>query len=149
MPEAYAFDELTKQMVAAQCRGAADAQTRAARIAVDTIVAGLKGTRAAHASQKPAESVRLIVEGMVAGLVLADCDFVAACMDLLRHLTHAAQETSIDPMEMLTWAMEGIALKSPLLPADRVSALGSEIDSEFMGAGAVFSSLCHSAKSAR
>lgn len=146
MDDKYKFDELTRQMVMAAVRGSSAPGPVAAKIATETIVAGLKGVRAAGGPQSPAESVRLITQGMLAGLLLADADFVEACMELLRHLADAAQRASIDPMDMLTWCLEGIAARTPFLPANRVQALESEIDRELMGAGMVFSGLCRKAR---
>lgn len=145
MGERYAFDELTKQMVAQQCLGAGG-PARAADIAAATILAGIRGTRAASAPQTAAESVRLITKGMVAGLLVVDGDVAEAGLALLKALAELAQQTHIDPTEMLTWCLEGLAEQSPLVPPAKVSALGSAIDREFMGAGMLFNTLCREAK---
>ena len=149
MGDKYGFDDLTRVMVAEQCRGQKDAAERAAAIACQTIVAGLKGTRAAGAMQGPADSVRLITKGMVTGLVTADLDFVEASVVLLQHLSDAAEKAGIDPAEMMTWAMEALAEQSAILPADRVNVLEAEVDRNFMGAGSMFSALCNKARKAR
>lgn len=145
MGERYAFDELTKQMVAQQCRGA-DAPARAADIAAATILAGIRGTRAAAAPQTPAESVRLVTKGMVAGLLVVEGNVALAGIELLKALADLAEKTHTDPTEMLTWCLEGIAEQSPLIPPGMVSALSSAIDREFMGAGMIFNTLCRKAK---
>ncbi len=148
MGDKYDFDDLTRAMVAEQCRGQNDAAERAAAIACQTIVAGLKGTRAAGAEQGPAASVRLITKGMVTGLITADLDFVEACVELLQRLSDAAERSGIDPAEMMTWAMEALAEQSAILPADRVGALEAEVDRKFMGAGSIFSAMCNRARQA-
>lgn len=146
MREKYDFDDLTRAMVAERCRGAKDAAELAANIACQTIVAGLKGVRAAGGEQGAAESVRLVTKGMLTGLVTADLDFVEASVFLLQRLSDAAEKTGIDPAEMMTWAMEGMAEQSAILSADRVGALEAAVDQKFMGAGSMFSALCNKAR---
>ena len=145
MGERYAFDELTKQMVSQQCHGA-DAPNRAADIAAATILAGIRGTRSVAEPQTPAESVRLVTKGMVNGLIVVEGDVASAGIALLKALAELAQQTNIDPTEMLTWCLEGLAEQSPLVPPAKISALSAAIDREFMGAGMLFNELCRKAR---
>lgn len=142
---AYRFDELTREMVVSQLRGAPDAPHEAAVIARKTIAAGLRGTRGVAGPPPPGDSVRQICRGMIAGMILLDGDLPRTAVELLTQVGAAADETHTDRTEMMTWALRGIADNARVLPARELMAVTSAIDAQFMGTGELFGRLCHEA----
>lgn len=140
--EKYNFDQLAREMVRSRAAGTPDAPVQAARIARELIVNGIKGTRGAAADQSPHESVRLICKGTISALILLEQKVPEGAVEIMRQLGDAAQELGLDPQEMMTWAMEGVADNAPALSAQQIGAVHSAIDAAFMGAGQVFSELC-------
>ncbi|MFH1723592.1 MAG: hypothetical protein ABII00_03105 [Elusimicrobiota bacterium] len=140
--EKYRFDLLAKEMVVARLKGDPDAPAKAADLARQTIVAGIKGTKAAGSTQPPSESVRLITKGIIAGLLLLEADLAEGSVEILKQLADAGQQVGLESTEMMTWAMEGIADNAPMIQASQLEAIRGAIDSAFMGAGTIFNELC-------
>ncbi|MFC1679791.1 hypothetical protein ACFL2T_06225 [Elusimicrobiota bacterium] len=138
----YHFDHLIREIVVTKLSADPDAAHEAALIAKYMIVVGIMGTGAAGSEQPPEVSVRLITKGMIEGAIVVETDVAEAAVEILQKMADAAQEVSLDPADMMTWAMQGIADSMALLPAEKVSTVHDAIDKAFMGAGEVFSKLC-------
>ena len=145
MPQSDAFDfgKLTKEMVASRLQEVQNAPSVAADIVKATIVAGVKGTAAW--GQDPRQTVAGICEGAMRGLLLIDKDLPAAAGEILARLAGAAQEAALDPQELMTWALEGMARVAPVVPRETVWRMREAIDRRFMGVGEVFDKLCKGA----
>lgn len=139
--DTYHFDQLIREILVSRFQGQRDAEQDAALIAKNMIVVGIVGTGAAGSGQPPRESVRLITKGMMEGTVLIEGDAALAAVEILREMADAAQEVSLDPADMMTWAMEGIADSASILDPARVLAVQNAIEAAFMGAGEVFGKL--------
>lgn len=144
--EGYPFETLMREIVVSRLRGAKDAPEQAAKIAVQAIVVGIKGTQAAGAKQSPAESVRKISQGIIEGMVLLDGDVASTVVEILRRTADAGNQVSLDPADMMTWVMEGIAANAKILTPQQMNKTHDAIDVAFMGAGQVFINLAEKAK---
>src|SRR5687767_13793823 len=100
--ESYNFDRLTREIVTSQLAQDPHAPARAAEIARQTILAGIKSFRAAGASQDFKESIRQICHGTIQGLQLIGKDLPQGAVALLQNLAEAAQQVSLDPSDMMT-----------------------------------------------
>ncbi|MBI4345829.1 MAG: hypothetical protein HY553_03175 [Elusimicrobia bacterium] len=132
--------KLAKEIVTNRLKDVEDAPTVAAEVVKKTIVAGVQATKAR--GEDPHLTVQDVVQGALLGLILIEKDVVAATTAILGRLSEAAQEVHIDPQEMLTWALEGVAKLTPLVERDVLYRIRVAADKQFMGVGEVFDKLC-------
>jgi len=144
IPEEYDFYKLAREITAARLKDAADAP--AAKIACQIIGSCVPGTRQ---RQDPRLSVKEACRGVMAGLLLLDKDLAAASVDILQSMAHLAQEIHLDPADMMTWAMEGIAQVAVLGSPDLKLQIREAIEEKFMGTGEIFGALCEKARGGR
>ncbi|MDD5656775.1 MAG: hypothetical protein PHF00_05915 [Elusimicrobia bacterium] len=134
--DGYDFEKLTREMVAAK---AAKSPATAAEIAVRTIISGVPSTRE---RQDPRLTVVGVCRGAMSGMLLLEGDLVATAVELLRAMGQLSLTAHLDPADLMTWAMEGVAsvvgMGAPILK----SQVRDAIESNFMGAGEVFDGLC-------
>lgn len=138
------FGKLAKDTVSSRLKGIEDTAPVAAEIAHKTIVAAVTSARAK--SEDPAKAVESVCRGTLSGLVLIDKDLVSASMAILGRLAQTAQDVHVDPQELLTWALQGIAKVSPMLSAQALWKLREQIEAKFMGVGPIFDEMCENAR---
>lgn len=137
---AYDFEKLSREIVVSQFKGVPDAPDKTADLVKRTLVAAIKGTR--EAKQAPDEIVRQVVAGSLAGILLIERELPMSAVFILRRTADAAQDVGIDPQEMLTWGLQGIARVMKMVQPPVIVAVQNEIESAFMGAGGIFADLC-------
>jgi uncharacterized protein (DUF111 family) len=125
--EPYFFEPLTREMIVANLKDNPNATTEVAVIARKIIVAAIRGTTAAKASQNPEQSVHQICKGIMEGLLLIEQDLAKAAVQILRNMAEAAQEVHLDPAQMMTWAMEGIAEIAPIVNPQLMNSIQSSV----------------------
>ena len=77
----------------------------------------------------------------MAGMLLIEKDLVATSVELVKSMAHLAQETHLDPADMMTWAMEAIAAVAVLGNSDLRANVREALEHNFMGTGEVFGEL--------
>lgn len=140
MTDSLNLGQLTQAMIVSRLQEVHDAPAIAAEIARKTLVSGVRATQAA--GQSPQDAVREVCKGTMAGLLLIEKDLPAGAVRVLQCIAETAQELHLDPSEMMTWAMEGIAAITPVLSHERRYAIRAAIEEAFLGAGEIFDGLC-------
>ena len=140
MPDRFNFGQLTKEMIVSRLRDIQDAPAVAAEIAKKTIVAGVKSTQSS--AQSPQETVQEICSGTMSGLLLIEKDLPRGAVEILRCLAEAAQELHIDPSELITWAMQGIAKITPFVTPEMRLNICCAIEEAYQGTGEIFTQFC-------
>ena len=138
----YDFEKLAKEIVIAKLKETSDPAALAADVVRQIAVTGLAGTRA---QQEPRVTVAAACRGVMAGMLLSEMDLAKTAVSLLSQMALIAQESSLDPADCMTWAMEGFAPVVKLAPLGAADAVGAAIEQNFMGAGQVFEGILHAA----
>jgi hypothetical protein len=137
--DGYDFDKLTREMVVATLRNSEKAPQQAAQMAATTITSGVLSTRA---RQDPRLTVIGVCRGAMSGILLIEKDMIVTAVELLRSMGNLSHSTSLDPGDLMTWAMEGIASVMPMAAPDLKTRVQEAIEENFMGAGSVFAGIC-------
>jgi len=95
------------------------------------------------------ETVRHCCHGVLTALLLKDKPLHLAAVEMLDRLAHASQDLHVDPTEMMTWTLSGIALLSASASPQAMHAIQEAIGAKFMGAGEVFRELCRQSSAGR
>jgi hypothetical protein len=74
----------------------------------------------------------------MSGMILIERDLPKAAVALLSQMTAIAHESALDPVDCMTWAMEGMAPAVKIAPAGAGDAVCAAIEENFMGVGEVF-----------
>ena len=139
-PDTDNFEKLTREIIKSQLKEspAETAAAAAADIASKIIVAGVTKT---SRRQDPHLTVMGICRGIMSGMLIIDKDLVATSVELVKSMAHLAQETHLDPSEMMTWAVEAIVAVSILGHPDLRADIREALERNFMGTGEVFDGL--------
>ena len=135
--EEYDFEKLAREIVVSRLNGSDNAPAAAAEIAKEVMVTSVKSTKT---RQDPHLTISAVCRGVMSGLLLIEKDMPQAAAVILKELPQIAPE--IEPADVMTWAMEGIASVAMLAGPDKCNAIQARIEQNFMGAGAVFSEIC-------
>ena len=81
----------------------------------------------------------------MSGMFLLEKDLSLTAVAILSQMSVVATETHQDPADLMTWAMEGIAPVVTLAGGHVREEVARAIETEFMGAGEVFSQVCETA----
>ncbi|MBI3549983.1 MAG: hypothetical protein HY078_13175 [Elusimicrobia bacterium] len=127
-------------MITGNLKGAANAPLAASEIARKTIVSGITSTKAA--GQNPKETLEEICYGAMSGIMLIESDLPQTAVLILKSMNEVAHELHMDPSELMTWAMGGIARISAVTPLQTSFRIREAIEEEYQGAGEVFGQLC-------
>jgi len=141
MASAHPIQSKVQADAVAALKDSPDAYAAAARVAADLVASALRS-----GPHPPREVVLHACHGAMAALVLQEKDPAKGAVQLMRSLGDVAQTTGTDPMDMMTWAMEGIARIAPLLQPAPLYSMREAIENAFMGAGTLFNELCAKAK---
>ena len=139
-PETYDFEKLAREIITSRLKElpAEAAAAAAAEVASKIIVAGVAST---GRRQDPHLTVMGVCRGIMAGMLLIEKDLVATSVELVKSMAHLAQETHLDPADMMTWAMEAIAAVAVLGNSDLRANVREALEHNFMGTGEVFGEL--------
>lgn len=140
MADAMEFGGITKEMIVSNLKGAEDAPKVAADIVAQTIAAGIPSAKAS--GKDPKDAVEEICFGAMSGLLLLEKDIPKSAILIIKSMAELSQKVGIDPSELMTWAMSGIARITPMTSIQVREEIRSLIEADYMGAGEVFSSLC-------
>ncbi|MDX6770401.1 MAG: hypothetical protein SF051_12775 [Elusimicrobiota bacterium] len=140
--DAFDFEQLAKDIVTSRLKEAGEAPAACAEVARKMIVSGVTST---GAKQDPRRTVIGVCQGVMGGALLLEKDLAAIAIALLSEVAAMADELHLDPSEMMTWAMEGIARVCHVSGALAESSVQDAIEAKFMGAGEAFSALCREA----
>ncbi|MBI4677902.1 MAG: hypothetical protein HY748_10000 [Elusimicrobia bacterium] len=135
----YDFEPLSREIVVNRLRDADDPCRAAAKTARDIILPALKATLPA---QEPRITAYQVCRGVTTGILAISKDVPETALAILEMTAEIAAEGSLEPADLMTWAMEGIASVMYLAGPEIRSAVHSAIEGRFMGAGAIFSDLC-------
>ena len=135
MDNALELEKSAREAAQARMAGGAEAAAAAAAAARE-IWAGARARKAGS----PASLLPAISRGAMNAVYLSQGDLAGAAIKLLRELPDPA--ATQDPMQTMSWIMEGLAAAAVLAGDATRSEIESRIDSELMGAGAVFRELC-------
>ena len=138
----YDFEKLAREITAERLRDLSGAPAAAAEIAAKIIASAVNSTKDHHGERI---TVVGVCRGVMTGLVMIDKELPDAAIAILQRMTTLAQELHLDPMETMTWAMEGIAAVAVVSQAEAKNAIRGRIDERFMGAGEIFGRLCEEA----
>lgn len=139
----YDFEKLAREISAERLKGLENAADGAAEVAAKIIASSIQSTRD---KQAPGETVTAVCRGVMAGLTLCGKELPEPAVAILSKMAALAAELNLDPQEMMTWGMAGIADIAVVASAQAPYAVSQAIDAKFMGAGEVFNGLCEKAK---
>lgn len=145
-PEAHPLKEKTQDFVQKRIKNAGDPFEAASHAADEIIGAAVRKTEGKPGAISKADIVRDVCHGAMAGLLLADLDIAKGAVVLIGSMAEVAQEIKVDPAELLTWSLEGVARLTPLVSLQRMSDVGHAIDAQFMGTAEIFRELCRKAQ---
>lgn len=138
----YDFEKLAREITAERLRELSGAPVAAAEIAAKIITSAITSTKG---RQPERVTVMGVCRGVMTGMVMIDKELPEAAIAILLKMSVLAQELHLDPMEMMTWAMEGIAAVAVVAQAEVKEAIRNRIDEKFMGAGEIFGRFCDAA----
>lgn len=139
----FNIDQLTKEMVVARLSELGDPCTAASDVAKRTLLAALRGRDTFDAEGR--EIVTAVCQGAMTGLLLSEQDLVKGAVQLLHRVCEAATELHLDPTELMEHAMRGIVDIRRFAEREKLMAMSAAIETEFMGAGTVFSRILYEA----
>lgn len=131
--------QLTKQMVSLRLKELKEPAEVIQAIVLETLTTYLKGLKETHPEVK--EGVKEVARGAVIALLAREEMLGRGVVAVLRGVQEAALTQQLDPMTVMTWALEGIADLRRFVPMESLYPIVSEIDREFMGAGEVIRKL--------
>ena len=131
----FSIEGLAKEIVVAQLKAVEDPPAAAGAVAKDIVVKAVTSTQA---KQNPHVTVSAACKGVMAGMLLLEKDLPRTAVSILQQMGAVAQETSLDPAELMTWAMEGIAPVAAVAGEEARFKVQESIEAAFMGAGEVF-----------
>jgi len=102
-------------------------------------------SRASHAAKDNHHAIVSVSKGVMAAMKLKGGDLPEMAVQMLKSLSNMTLMTRVDPQDIMTWVMEGIAEASFGAASDVRGAIGDHIESQFQGAGEVFAQLCEKA----
>jgi hypothetical protein len=121
-------------------QGAKATPDHMARIVVEQI------TSAARASQDQRRAVISACRAALEDLNLVGMDLSALTIQVLRGLSRISLMVRVDPQDVMTWVMEGVAEVAVTLGEDACERMAKAIEHEFIGAGPAFAELCGQAR---
>ncbi len=139
----YDFEKLSREIIVSRLGPVENTPAASAEIARKIIVAAVLSTKE---RQDPRLTVAAVCRGIIDGLLLLNKDLAQPAVALLKLMHEIANEVPLDPADLMTWAMEGIAAAAATSGAQAQQAIQASIDETFMGAGEVFSRLCERRK---
>jgi hypothetical protein len=141
-------EKLTREVVTRRLKNtpAEAAAAAAAEIAQKAIVERLPVQSQRH---DPHLTVTGACRGVMSGMLLIDKDLILTSVELVKSMAPIAQETRLDPADMMTWAMEAIAAISLMGPPDLGTNIREALEQNFMGTGEVFGELLAKAAKSR
>jgi hypothetical protein len=140
MPDNYNFGQLTKEIIVSQLKNSPNASIAAAELARKTIISGVHATKAS--GQNPKETVEEICYGTMSGVLLIAQDLTPAALEILRYSAEISNQLGIDPSDLMTWAMTGIAKIATATPMETLYKIRAAIEEEYEGVAEVFTKIC-------
>ena len=141
-PEEYDFEKLAKEIVSTRLKEEKGADEAVGEVVRKIVTAAVLGTKA---RQDPRLTILAAVKGAMNGVLLAEGNLATAGTAVLQQMANIASETSLDPQETMTWAMESLAAAAVMSTPEAQSAMHNAIEEKFMGAGSVFNELVQKA----
>lgn len=142
--DAFDFEQMAKDIVTDRLKSVApdEVPSVSADIVRDIVVSGVAST---GAKQDPRMTVSGTCRGAMGGLLLLEKDLPSAAVAILAESAAIANETGLDPGDMMTWAIEGIAPVARMAGSNVEGAVQEAIEAKYMGAGEAFAAACRSA----
>lgn len=127
--------------------GGLDAAERAPEAAAEiaTKIAA-EAVQSAKSSDEKRMTVRRICRGVMSGMLLLNKNLPDTAICLLKASAVMSQDLNLDPMDVMTWCLEGIADITPVAPPEARGAIAGRIEENFMGAGQIFGDFCDQAR---
>ena len=85
--------------------------------------------------------------GAISAAVINEKKLPESATSIIKAAADAANRLGVDQMDIMMWAMEGIARITPSLKPGDVQTISVAIDSDYHGAGQAFNEFCAKAKS--
>lgn len=131
----FHLDALTKAMLDVALSGPSASIQGAAEVVASTIVSAVVSTRS---GQAPRETVIQICKGAMGALLLKEKNLTEGAVEILKRMAEASQTLALDPQELLTWCLEGIAGISPMISPDARQQIRDAVNDLYMGTGEIF-----------
>jgi hypothetical protein len=146
MAEEVDFEKLARDTVSSRVEPLKNAPAAAGEIAKKLIVTALLSGRVSEGAPLV---IRKVCRGVMGGLLIIGKSLPECAVEVLKALGEdAAHEVHVDPNDLMTWAMAGIADVAPAAGVDVRSAMRDAIEERYMGAGPVFAKLADAAERA-
>ncbi|MBI5625176.1 MAG: hypothetical protein HY924_15470 [Elusimicrobia bacterium] len=140
LPEAqFDFEPLAREIVFNRLADDPDFAGSAAKTARDIILPALK---ASLPSQEPRITAFQVCRGILAAVLALDKPARETCLAVLEVTAGIAEEGGLEPADLMTWAMEGMASVLSLQDQHTEDLVHLAIEKRFFGAGDVFAELC-------
>lgn len=119
--------------------------TRATPAAMSKVVVN-QVANAARATQDQRKAVMMVCFAALRDLHLLGMDLSEITIQILHELSHISLMVRVNPQDVMTWVMEGIAQVAVTAGDPVCIEMAKAIEHEFIGAGAAFSELCEKAR---
>ncbi len=140
--DTYDFEKLSREILLSQAKGPKDSAALAAGAVREVLVVAIEGTRF---RQEPRATVQGVCRGVMGGLLIAGKNLPEGAVAIMKQMAEIADKVQLDPMDLMTWSMEGIASMAGAAGRDQRSAIIGAVSDAFMGVGEIFYSLCETA----
>jgi len=141
--EEYYFEKLAREIVLSRLKSAEKAPDEAAATAKRILINGVLSTKS---RQDPHLTVSGVCRGVMSGVLLNDQSLPETASILLGEMADVAQEVQLDPADLMTWGMEGIADVAAIAGAEIAGSIQEQIEQRFMGVGEIFSQIYRKAR---
>lgn len=131
---AFQIGQLTKELVALKLKELQNPCAVAAGLVKDAIAVACKA--------RPQEARTVVSDacyGGMQGLLLADQDLARGAEMILGAVSEAAADASLDPTELMSYGLAGVARIAKFVTRERLVAIQSALEERFQGCGEAFS----------
>ncbi|MFH1724785.1 MAG: hypothetical protein ABII00_09205 [Elusimicrobiota bacterium] len=138
--ETFNIGQLTKEMVAKRLSELEDPCAVAAELMEDALFSALRGAREFGPAQKA--MVSEVCHGALTGILLRYHSVPRGAIQVLRGACSVAHRLSLDPTEIMTRAIRGMARIRAVATKEQLSETAYALEAQYMGAGELFSDEC-------
>ena len=139
----YDFEKLAREIVASRLPELEKAPEAAGEIAKKIITAAVLSTKG---RQEARVTVAGVCRGVMSGMLMIDKNLPDAAVKVLQEMHAVSLAVHIEPGDLMTWGMEGIAAVGGLAGVETRQNVATALEESFMGVGPVFSEMCRKAE---
>lgn len=134
--ETFNLGQLTKEMVASRLSELEDPCAVAAKVLEKALYSALRSAKEFGPAQKA--MISEVCHGALTGILLRHQSLPHGAVEILTAVCSVAQRLDLDPTEMMTRAIRGMARIRTVASKDALHEIPHALETRFMGAGELF-----------